>query len=110
MADTTTRSKQDIEAEITAARERLAGNLAGLINQVHPKAMVQRGIDEARGFASAEFANAKAQVVDERGELRVQRVLLISGAIAGLVTFVVLLRAYRQGEARLKTRSQTNLW
>jgi len=93
VADTTTRSKQDIEAEITAARERLAGNLAGLINQVHPKAMVQRGIDEARGFASAEFANAKAQVVDESGELRVQRVLLISGAIAGLVTFVVLLRS-----------------
>ena len=93
MADTTTRSKQDIEAEITAARERLAGNLAGLINQVHPKAMVQRGIDDARGFAAAEFANAKSQVVDDSGAVRTERVLVIGGAIAGLVTFVVLLRA-----------------
>ena len=93
MADTTTRSKQDIEAEISAARERLADNVAGLINQVHPKAVVQRGIDDARGFAATEFANVKAQVVDDSGDLRTDRVLLIGGAIAGVVTFVVLLRS-----------------
>lgn len=92
MADSTTRSKQDIEAEITAARQRLADNVAGLINQVHPKAVMQRGIDDARGFAAAEFATAKAQVIDENGQLRTERVLLLSGAIAGMVTFVLLVR------------------
>lgn len=92
MADISTRSKQDIEAEITAARDRLAANVAGLINQVHPKAVVQRGIDEARGLAAAEFANVKSQVVDENGSLRTERVLLLGGAIAGLVTFVLLVR------------------
>ena len=93
MADTTTRSKQDIEAEITAARERLADNVAGLINQMHPKAIVQRGIDDARGFAATEFASARAQVVDASGQLRTERVLLIGGAVAGVITFVVLLRS-----------------
>ncbi|MFT3862324.1 DUF3618 domain-containing protein [Micropruina sp.] len=92
MADTTTRSKADIEAEIAAARARLADNVAGLINQVHPKAVVQRGIDDARGFAAAEFANAKSQVIDDQGHVRTDRVLLIGGAITGLVTFVVLVR------------------
>ena len=97
MADTTTRSKQDIEAEIAAARARLADNVAGLISQVHPKAVVQRGIDDARGFAATEFANAKAQVVDDRGRLRTERVALIGGAIAGVVTFLVLVRRIIKG-------------
>lgn len=92
MADSTTRSKQDIEAEIEAARQRLADNVAGLVNQLHPKAVVQRGIDDARGFAAAEFAQAKAQVIDERGQLRTERVLLLGGAVAGVVTFVLLVR------------------
>jgi len=97
VADTSTRSKQDIEAEITAARERLAANVAGLINQVHPKAVVQRGIDEARGLAATEFANAKSQIVDENGSLRTERVLLIGGAVAGIVTFVLLVRRILRG-------------
>ena len=100
MADTITRSKQDIEAEITAARERLADNVAGLINQVHPKAIVQRGIDDARGFAATEFANAKSQVIDESGRLRTDRVLLLGGAIAGAVTFVLLVRGILRGFRR----------
>ena len=97
MADSTTRSKQDIEAEIAAARQRLASNVAGLINEVHPKTILQRGIDDARGFAAAEIANAKAQVIDSRGELRTDRVLLISGAVAGLITFLLLVRGILKG-------------
>lgn len=97
MADNITRSKADIEAEISAARERLADNVAGLINQVHPKAIVQRGIDDARDFAAAEFASAKSQVVDDTGQLRTDRVLLLGGAVAGLITFIVLVRNILSG-------------
>ncbi len=100
MADTSTRSKQDIEAEITAARERLAANVAELVNQVHPRAVVQRSIDDARGFAATEFAAAKAQVIDEHGRLRTERVLLLGGAIAGVVTFVLLVRGILKGVRR----------
>lgn len=100
MADTTTRSKQDIEAEIAAARARLADNVAGLINQIHPKAVVQRGIDDARGFAAAEFANVRSQVMDDRGQVRTERVMLIGGAIAGVVTFLVLVRKIIRGTRR----------
>jgi hypothetical protein len=100
VADTTTRSKQDIEAEIAAARARLADNVAGLINQIHPKAVVQRGIDDARGFAAAEFANVRSQVMDDRGQVRTERVMLIGGAIAGVVTFLVLVRKIIRGTRR----------
>ncbi|MBP8918992.1 MAG: DUF3618 domain-containing protein [Micropruina sp.] len=102
MADSPIRSKQDIEAEIDAARDRLASNVAGLINEVHPKVVVQRGIDDTREFTAKQYANAKAQVIDPHtGELRTDRVLLIGGAVAGIVTFVLLVRTIA---ARLRGR------
>ena len=42
MADPIVRTREDIEAEIDAARRRLAGNVENLISQVHPKAIVAR--------------------------------------------------------------------
>ncbi len=93
MAENQTRTKAEIESEIAAARERLAANVEGLINQVHPRAMVQRSIDDARTFAAAEFESAKSQVVAADGSLRVERLALIAGALAGTVTFVLLVRS-----------------
>ncbi|MFZ1410403.1 MAG: DUF3618 domain-containing protein [Micropruina sp.] len=88
-----TRTKADIEAEIAAARGRLAGNVEGLINQVHPKAVVQRGIDDARSFAAAEYASARSQFIDAQGALRLDRIGLIAGAVVGTVTFLLLVRS-----------------
>lgn len=88
-----TRTKAEIEAEIAAARARLAGNVEGLINQVHPKAVVQRGIDEARSFAAAEYATARSQFVDPQGAPRWDRIGLIAGAVVGTVTFLLLVRS-----------------
>lgn len=97
MADSQTRTTQQIEAEIAAARQRLASNVEGLINQVHPKAVVQRSIDDARTFAATEYANAKAQVVAPNGELRLDRIGLLAGAVAGAITFVWLVRSILRG-------------
>ena len=97
MADTRTRTKAEIEAEIAAARDRLAINVEGLINQVHPRAVVQRSIDDARSFAAGEFAQAKAQVVDQQGNLRLERVGLLVGAVVGAITFVLLARSILRG-------------
>ena len=93
MADSPIRSKQDIEAEIDAARDRLASNVAGLINEVHPKVVVQRGIDDTREFTAKQYANAKAQVI------KVEIVPAVS--MIGIVTFVLLVRTIA---ARLRGR------
>lgn len=97
MSEDRVRTTVEIEAEMDAARQRLASNLEGLINQVHPKAVVQRGIDDARTFAAGEFANAKAQVVDANGEVRLDRVALVAGAVVGTITFVLLVRSILRG-------------
>ena len=93
MADPMVRTRQDIEAEIEAARQRLAGNVENLINQVHPKAIVANTVADARAFAEGTFEQAKAQVVDVRGNLRTERVALLAAAAGGAVTFFLVVRS-----------------
>ena len=91
------RTREEIEAEIEAARQRLAASVEGLINQVHPKAIVANTVSDARTFARGTFDQAKAQVVDERGGLRTDRVVLLAAAAGGAVAFVLILRSLLRG-------------
>jgi hypothetical protein len=86
------RTRAEIEAEIAAARERLATNISDLINQVHPRAIVRNTAADAKQFVGGEFRQLKDQLVDEDG-VRVERVALALAAVAGVVTFVVVVRS-----------------
>lgn len=100
MADQTpvadTRSRAEIEADLAAARERLAQNLAALIGEVHPKAVARHTVEDARQFVDSGFQQLKDQFVDERG-LRVRRVALVAAAVAGAATFAVIVRSIVRG-------------
>ncbi|MGC3994024.1 MAG: DUF3618 domain-containing protein [Propionicimonas sp.] len=91
------RTREEIEAEIDAARQRLAASVEGLINQVHPKAIVAHTVEDARTFARGSFEQAKAQLVDERGSLRTERVALVAAAVGGAVTFALIVRSILRG-------------
>lgn len=92
MADAV-RTRDEIEADIEAARQRLAASVEGLISQVHPKAIVANTVSDARQFAAGTFEQARAQVVDERGNLRTERVALLAAAAGGAITFVLIVRS-----------------
>ncbi len=92
-----TRTREEIEAEIDAARQRLAASVEGLINQVHPKAIVANTVADARQFAQGTFEQARSQVVDERGNLRTERVALLATAVGGAVTFALIVRSILRG-------------
>ena len=93
------RTRAEIEADISAARERLAANVVGLINQVHPKAVVHRRVTDARASATRWYEQAKAQVIDPQGKVSTERVALIGAAAAGLMTFMLLVRSIVRGIA-----------
>ena len=97
MADAGVRTRDDIEAEIAAARQRLAASVEGLINEVHPKAIVAHTVADARAFAAEGFEQAKAQVVDEKGNLRAERVALVAAAVGGAITFLLIVRSILKG-------------
>ena len=96
MAPSDTRTKSQIEADINSARVRLAANLEGLIDEVHPQAIKKRKMDElkadldkAKGFVSSAADDAKSQFVTEDGSPRTDRIALVAGIAVGVVAVAV---------------------
>lgn len=112
MADTTEakrppKSKEELQAELAAARLRLSSNVESLINQVHPKSVANKAYNDARDLVDAEVQNVKQKVSgvidsaksfaspradDAKGFFkdgygwRTDRFMAVSGVIAGLLT------------------------
>lgn len=96
MADGT-RSKEQIQAEIAAARARLASNVEGLITQAHPKAVTARTVQDAKAFAATEFESAKSQFVAPDGSPRLTRIGALAAAVVGSIAFLVVVRSIARG-------------
>jgi hypothetical protein len=87
------RDKDQIEADLAATRDRITVALESLIDQVHPQRVKQRVRARGTWFVHTELENAKSLVYNARGDLRVERLAVVGGAAAGLVTLVTVLRA-----------------
>ncbi len=81
-AQLASRSPAQIEADIEATRARLAGTVDAIAEMVKPANVAKRGID-----------SAKAQVVDERGQLRTERVAALAVAVAAIVGLLLWRRS-----------------
>lgn len=88
-----TRTRAEIEAELEAARDRLAHNIAGLVNQVHPRAIAHRAVSDVRGAATQQVEDVKAHFVRPDGSLNVQRLALLGAAAAGAAAFFAVVRS-----------------
>lgn len=99
-ADTATKKKKpadnrtadQIRADIAARRARISANVEGFVEEVHPQALKEKAVDDAKAFASREFETAKQQIKDEAG-WRIDRLVVFGGAALGVVTFLLTIRA-----------------
>lgn len=96
------RSVAEIRADLARNRSNMTDSVSDFVTEIHPKNIAKRGLEDAKGFVSAEFETAKAQVKDENG-WRTDRLLVIGGAILGLVAFAVTVNAI----SHQRTRSVT---
>ena len=87
------RTPPQIEADLSATRARLAASVSALIDQVHPNRIKQRQIAQFRVLGSNAKENAKSLIFNARGDLRTDRLVAAGGAVAGLVSFVLIIRA-----------------
>ena len=58
------RTAEDIESEIAEAAQRIADNLASLITEVHPKAVLHRTIEEGKRKVYESVEDARQFAVD----------------------------------------------
>lgn len=88
-----TRTRAQIEAELEAARDRLAQNIASLVDQVHPRAIAHRAAADVRGAANRQINELKSQFTRPDGSLNVQRAALVGAAAAGALAFFAVVRS-----------------
>jgi anti-sigma factor RsiW len=81
VSDTQARTTEQIEAEIAETRARLASTVDELVDRAHPKNVAKRQVEQA-----------KAQVFDERGELRTQKLVAVGAAAVGVIGMLIMIR------------------
>lgn len=86
------RTAPQIKHDLSAAKRRLVENIDGLVADAHPKAIAFHAKQEAKDFAQTQFEEAKHQVKDQYG-WRVDRFVMVGGAVLGAVTFLLVVRA-----------------
>ena len=84
----TTRTVDEIRAELASNRQSLAGAMEDFVDSVKPANIARRGIDDAKSFVAGEFQNIKEELRDEDG-WRTDRLAIIGGAILGVALFAV---------------------
>ncbi len=99
MAKEKARSVSEIRADLARNRAKMADSVSDLVEEVSPKNIAKRGVDTAKDFAATEFEAVKAQVKDENG-WRTDRLMVIGGAVLGVVAFVITLKSISHARNR----------
>jgi hypothetical protein len=95
VADNTSsdRTSSQIEADLGASRDRFAASIGALIDQVHPNRIKQRQVAAFKQMGRNATENAKSMLFNARGDVRSKRIGIVAGAVAGLIGFVLIVRA-----------------
>lgn len=88
MDSDTTRTVDEIRAELASNRQSLAGAMEDLVDSVKPANIARRGIDDAKSLVAGEFQTIKEELRDEDG-WRTDRLAIIGGALLGVALFAV---------------------
>ena len=86
MDSDTTRTVDEIRAELASNRQSLAGAMEDLVDSVKPANIARRGIDDAKSFVAGEYQAIKDELRDENG-WRTDRIAVIAGALLGVALF-----------------------
>jgi hypothetical protein len=78
---TAARTPEQIEADIAVTRARLASTVDDLVDRAHPKNVARRQLEQA-----------KAQVIDESGRLRTEKLVAVGGAAVAVIGVLLLIR------------------
>ena len=88
--DSYERSKAQIEADLAASRARISANISELVDEVHPKRIVQRQVESAKEIARTEATALTGLVRTEDGRWRTDRLAAIGAAVAGVIGAVLV--------------------
>jgi len=81
------KTPQELQAEIRAARDDMAAGIRGLTSEIHPTVIRQRAVQHTKDAAMSSLKTIKELVVDDAG-IRWDRIGAVAMATAGLVVVI----------------------
>lgn len=95
------RPVEQVRADLAMSRAKLTDSVRGFVEDVQPKNIAKRAATGAKDALGEELKNLKSQVKDDHG-WRVDRLLVVGGAILGAVTLLLTVRAVVRPRRRQK--------
>lgn len=78
-----------LRESLAADRAKLAGATAQAFEAAKPANIARNSADQVKNFAKTEFQTAIGQFREEDGRLKLNRLLMIGGAVLGVVVLAV---------------------
>ncbi len=93
------RTPDQIQADIAASLKTITDNVEGLVSEVHPTAVKDRAVGEAKTFVAEQVDNAKGMVVDRNGP-RWDRIGTAAFVAVGVIVTVAILKGIARAARR----------
>ena len=87
------RSVEQIRADLAASRAKLSEATADLVESMKPANLAREGVDQVKQFAKTEFDSVTAPLRDEDGGWDLNKLLIVGGAVLGVIAFAVTLNS-----------------
>lgn len=100
------RSVEEIRADLAASRAKLAQAASDAVEAAKPRNIARAGVQEVKQFAKTEFDSVKAQMRNEEGGWRTDRLLAIGGAVVGLVVFAITVNSIANHRTSVEARTR----
>lgn len=87
------RSVEQIRADLAASRAKLSDATADVVESMKPANLAREGVDQVKQFAKTEFDSVTAPLRDEDGGWDLNKLLIVGGAVLGVIAFAVTLNS-----------------
>lgn len=87
------RSVEQIRADLAANRAKLSEATADLVESMKPANLAREGVDQVKQFVKTEFESVTAPLRDEDGGWDLNKLLIVGGAVLGVIAFAVTLNS-----------------
>ncbi len=87
------RSVEQIRADLAANRAKLSDATADVVESMKPANLAREGVDQVKQFAKTEFDSVTAPLRDEDGGWDLNKLLIVGGAVLGVIAFAVTLNS-----------------
>ncbi len=87
------RSVEQIRADLAANRAKMSDATADAVESMKPANLAREGVDQVKQFAKTEFDSVTAPLRDEDGGWDLNKLLIVGGAVLGVIAFAVTLNS-----------------